>query len=345
MTETKRVPIDWFVEKLKERCKAKDGYIMGAIGQNPQKWKATSYYFNQYTKSPYTAKQHNKALYWREHAERVWDCNGLSEGIYMDYTGVNINKKARNNFDEWCSPKGWGRIPDQYQKPGTAVFKASKKGTVSSIHHVGYVSRVVGDTVYIIEAKGVMYGVVETVYNKDSAWNAWGLMTKYFDYNKPKNELNTEVANVDVVVERKNVLNYGANGNDVKELQEDLVSLGYELPKFGVDGDYGKETEEAVKEFQSEHGINATGIADTETLAAIDKAIDEIQNSAAKTQYLKVTGSRVNVRDAAGLDGKILGTVKAGSIMNYANEAVEGWYKTVYKNTYAWISAKYTVLD
>ena len=42
-----------------------------------------------------------------------------------------------------------------------------------------------------------------------------------------------------------------------QELQTDLMKLGYALPKYGADGDYGAETEKAVKQFQlseQDHG-------------------------------------------------------------------------------------------
>lgn len=42
----------------------------------------------------------------------------------------------------------------------------------------------------------------------------------------------------------------GKNLGYVKELQEDLLTLGYLLPKYGADGDFGIETQETVILFQ-----------------------------------------------------------------------------------------------
>lgn len=167
-----------FVRFLEERYKARDGYIMGATGQNPAKWAKTSWWFTQYK-----GTQRTQALRWRELARRVWDCNGLAEGYYQDQTGVNINTRARNNYSGWCSPKGRGTIPVNMRVPGAAVFKANALGV---IHHVGYLVAPVasgkpGGDWYIIEAKGVAYGVVKTKLS-DGGWNRWGHMTKYFDY-------------------------------------------------------------------------------------------------------------------------------------------------------------------
>jgi N-acetyl-anhydromuramyl-L-alanine amidase AmpD len=42
------------------------------------------------------------------------------------------------------------------------------------------------------------------------------------------------------------MLGLGSEGAKVKELQENLLKLGYKLPKWGADGDFGEETLEAV---------------------------------------------------------------------------------------------------
>lgn len=167
-----------FVQFLIERWKAGDGYIMGATGQNPRNWSPTSWWFTQYSGS-----QRTKALQWRARAPRVWDCNGLAEGYYKDQTGKDINARARNNYASWCSPKGTGTIPVKYRVPGAAIFHHNGL----YIHHVGFLvapvtpGRPEGDW-WVIEAKGVMYGVVRTRLSARK-WNRWGHMTKYFDYS------------------------------------------------------------------------------------------------------------------------------------------------------------------
>ena len=92
------MPIGQFVAELEAAYKRKDGYIMGATGQDPKKWAVNSWWYNQYRDGDYTESQYQKALYWRDHAARVWDCNGMAEGIYKDFSGVNINTKARFNY-------------------------------------------------------------------------------------------------------------------------------------------------------------------------------------------------------------------------------------------------------
>ncbi len=52
------------------------------------------------------------------------------------------------------------------------------------------------------------------------------------------------------------ILRRGDKGEDVKQLQELLNDLGYELT---VDGDYGRATKEAVRDFQRKNDLSADG--------------------------------------------------------------------------------------
>lgn len=73
----------------------------------------------------------------------------------------------------------------------------------------------------------------------------------------------------DSPVDNSTVLKRGSKGEDVRRLQARLMELGYELPKYGADGEYGSETVTAVKAFQADRGLTADGIAEEKTLAAL----------------------------------------------------------------------------
>ncbi|MBQ3080578.1 MAG: polysaccharide deacetylase family protein [Clostridia bacterium] len=60
----------------------------------------------------------------------------------------------------------------------------------------------------------------------------------------------------------------GTRAYGVKLLQERLAELGY-LKAGSADGDYGNNTEKAVKRFQKNAGLKETGVADDETRARI----------------------------------------------------------------------------
>lgn len=62
-------------------------------------------------------------------------------------------------------------------------------------------------------------------------------------------------------------LHRGARGEEVALLQRRLRDQGFAM---AVDSDFGAATELAVTRFQSDHGLEVTGIVDAETWAALD---------------------------------------------------------------------------
>jgi len=68
----------------------------------------------------------------------------------------------------------------------------------------------------------------------------------------------------------------GINNNtftkEVAVIQSGLNNLGYEFEKFGIDGKFGNETEENVKKFQEDQGLEVTGkmtVDDLEVLMSL----------------------------------------------------------------------------
>ncbi|MDZ7692049.1 MAG: peptidoglycan-binding protein [Balneolaceae bacterium] len=57
-------------------------------------------------------------------------------------------------------------------------------------------------------------------------------------------------------------LTVGDKGPQVMHLQSALKALGIGLPNYGVDGIFGAETQQAVKQAQQKLGLPASGIAD-----------------------------------------------------------------------------------
>lgn len=326
----RRMPAALFADELGEALKRGDGYIMGATGQDPRKWAADSHWFTQYT-----GERRKKALYWREHAPRVWDCNGLAEGLYRDYAGVSIDTKARYNYAQWCDPKGTGMIPPAYRLPGAAVFWGD---TASDIHHVAFLYRPVnaakpkGDW-YLIEARGVMTGVVETKLCARKP-DFWGLMTRYFDYG----EVQAQRLRLG-----DRLLKNGCEGEDVAELQTDLIRLGYDCGRFGADGDFGDATELAVKAFQRDHRLTVDGECGKKTCAALQKALAKLETPGAKPRLVEIRGGDCYVRAVPERTGEILGVAREGDRLTWLGETDEasGWLKVDWENRAGWVSGKY----
>ena len=66
----------------------------------------------------------------------------------------------------------------------------------------------------------------------------------------------------------------GARGPTVVEMQGRLLVHGRTLPKYGADGDFGTETETALKQFQGVNGIIVDGICGPATWEALLKEPD-----------------------------------------------------------------------
>lgn len=341
------MPTKDFVNELAAALNRGDGYIMGSYGQNPRTgyldlsrtdvksaWKETGWYYTQYSGS-----QRTQALKWRKKCARVWDCAGMAEGIYELFSGTCVNTKARHIYANWCSVKGKGIIPADRRVPGAAVFWSNSGA--SSIHHIGYLWKPVredhpeGDW-YIIEARGVMYGVVKTKLLSRKP-NYWGFMDKYYDYSDTA---------ATVVVEPQTlgsrVLKNGSEGDDVKEMQSGLIQLGYDLGRWGADGDFGDQTEMAVKQFQKDHGLEATGKFDAPTLAAYEAALVALERPVENPDTVKIEGGNCYIRADSNTSGKALGVAHNGDSYVYGGETSDtGWLKIVYEGGCAWVSGKY----
>ena len=72
--------------------------------------------------------------------------------------------------------------------------------------------------------------------------------------------------------EVSNGIGRGDHGNEVRDLQKQLVELGHK--KLEVDGDFGEKTEKAIEQFQKKHRLEQTGVASSKTIAAIEKALE-----------------------------------------------------------------------
>lgn len=351
----KRMPSALFVKELVAALNRKDGYIMASYGQNPRTgyldlsvpdskcksaWKENGWYYTQYS-----GKQRTQALTWRKKCTRVWDCNGMAEGIYEIFSGVCINARARNNYASWCGVKGKGIIPTKYRVPGAAVFWSNSGA--SSIHHVAYLWKPVkeghpeGDW-YIIEARGVMYGVVSGKLLSRKP-NFWGLMDKYFDY---ENEAVTEAPAETVIVAPtlgSRILRNGDEGADVKEMQSGLIRLGYDLGKWGADGDFGDATEQAVIAFQRDHGLDDDGEFGPLSLAACTAALAALDKPADNPKYVVIEGGNCYVRTAPNTTGKKLGVAHAGDKLVFGGSIDEEtrWLLVEYNGKNGWVSPKY----
>ena len=141
------------------------------------------------------------------------------------------------------------------------------------------------------------------------------------------------------------ILKNGMTGDDVKELQEMLISLDYECGVWGADGDFGDATQIAVERFQHANGCAVDGEVGPETLDALHAALEEAEAPVAEARYVKIVNGNCYVRTAPNTNGKKLGVAHRGDILDYQGvQSADGWHLVVYNGQNGWVSGKYSEL-
>lgn len=300
-------------------------------------------YGNKCTKSKYESKKKQypdhygssrTAGYMKdiEEGRRCADCVGMIKSFFWTgnkydtdpkYNTNNCPDKSANGMINICKKTGDIKsIPDV---PGVVVWKT------------GHIGVYVGGG-YTVEMKGFAYDCVRNKVAK-GPWTKWGMlpesMITYDDEPVPQpSKLGDRT------------LKKGCEGSDVKELQLDLMKLGYSLPRYGADGDFGSETEKAVKQFQLAYGLKEDGVMDKGN--DFDVLFKALEDDPMQYKYVEITGGSVNVRSAPGYDTKVLGVAHKGDKLPYQGQTkqAEGkdWYMVEYDNQNSWVSSKYSKL-
>jgi len=156
--------------------------------------------------------------------------------------------------------------------------------------------------------------------------------------------------------------------NEVQLMQEKLIVCGYLNDK--ADGIFGKNTEQAVKNFQNAESVRADGIAWPETLKLLDAAYARSGGASAVSTPAPVSGedeaeytpldvimigggvvstANVNLRSGPGLDYSIIGTVsKDTPLGRVLDSAIDDrgivWFMVNYKGVDCWVSTVYSKL-
>lgn len=192
----------------------------------------------------------------------VADCSGLFRWAYKQLGG-EISHGSNLIYNGHCRSKGklsgGKRTDGQELKPGTAVFT----GTEGDHGHIGLY---IGNG-WVIEAAGTQQGVIRSKVTA-SKWTFWGEL-KAVDYSGSADP--APAAPEDPEPDRPTIRK-GNKGEAVKILQEALIRLGYPLPKYGADGDFGNETLAALKDFQQDNGLNDDGVCGPKTWEKLEDA-------------------------------------------------------------------------
>lgn len=184
-------------------------------------------------------------IFWTELTNTLWDV--FASGA-----------EARNELLRLGLDNNYQKLSYNLNKSGSSIEQFEAK--VANLLTADYVEELV--TEFGSLGKAIRAGVIPTVF----------LEQALDDLADSANNLSL----VDTILGR----GQGKSGDQVKYVQEALKELGYNLGTFGdqgVDGIFGKYTEEAVKAFQKAKGLTANGIVDSETLHALTEATLKIE--------------------------------------------------------------------
>lgn len=216
-------------------------------------------------------------------------------GYYNGRKNIGSQGEWCDIFVDWCFWKAFGNDDPAnlslcqkilYQPP-----KSTGAGTYYSAqffkkNNAWYTKPEPGDQIFFDYGKGIAHtGLVERVTdyyvftiegNSDNQVQAkkYARSNKIIaGYGRPDWKLVADVADTPAPVQpiQHPTLKLGSSGDAVRDLQAKLVARGYPLPKYGIDGDFGTETETAVKAFQRAHHLEVDGIVGPLTWAEIDK--------------------------------------------------------------------------
>ena len=294
----KVISTEALIAKFKQALKEGWGYIWGTAGE---KWTAVKQKELEKTTDADLAQGRQYGSKWI--GKTVADCSGLFSWAFRQLGGY-IYHGSDTMYRKYCTDKGElkaGKRTDHATlKPGTAVFVWNG----SKYSHVGLY---VGDNT-VIEAMSTQVGVTTTKVTAGK-WTHWGELTGVAYDNAQCTMHNaqsgTEAAKQD---SSRPTLRKGSKDQAVTEMQSMLQKLGYDLGSWGVDGDFGKETEAAVIRFQAGHGLEADGVVGPLTWAELKKAAGTVSGTPDEVSY-SVTIFGLDLTQATALQRNYPGSI------------------------------------
>lgn len=141
----------------------------------------------------------------------------------------------------------------------------------------------------------------------------------------------------ELVIDATHWLEKGDTGILVKEIQEDLIYLGFSCGPDGADGEYGDNTVKAVKEVQKAYGLTQDGQYGLKTKNAVDKAVtqkkkEEEVNKLQTAVLDKVTFPYIK-KGSKGIGVNMLQTMLGTKVTGTFNDDDVKAFKAFQKNT------------
>ena len=267
------------------------------------------------------------------------DCSSAVRAAIKAATGIDIGSNTSAQINN-RTKKGIvvhttdGYFPDESKLlPGDCIYF---KGNASHPLDVGHVEMYIGNG----KCCGHGSGTGPKIRNmKDYCQSRANSKKRYFMAIRwIKDENGTP--------EEPGTLREGMYKNeDVQLMQKNLISLGYDLGADGADGDYGRKTADAVKSFQENNNMAATGIADPNTLVKIQQQLEGLSDpeesilpSIPTLNAVTIASGSWNVRTGPGSEFASAGIVRSGDKLEKID--LEGWTLVLFNGEVRFIGPK-----
>lgn len=227
-------------------------------------------------------KNHGKRAFGNWQSDNAWDVFSPPGTVVNSYTnGVvskvrNTGKNSGKIYGTQVSIQGDGKFPDIfYTHLKNVNLKRGDK--VSLGDYIGQISEWIGhegmEHVHIGLPRG--HHLRELLKNSDEIFSGEKVNIEDEKFNEKIDlaKKSTFLEGLKKIAEsNKTFENLKKQGQkipyqkEVEFIQTGLQFLGYSLPKWGVDGLFGPETESATKKFKKEYGLSDDGIFDKKSL-------------------------------------------------------------------------------
>ena len=238
-------------------------YVFGARGQYCTPANRRARYSDEHPTIKTACKNYNgsgsdgcKGCKWYpgEKYTRFFDCRGFTYWVLKQVYGWELMGAGATS--QWNTESNWkakGAIADGIPANTLVCLFYRDKKNKKVMAHTGFGFN--GETCEC--SSGVQHS--GTLNNK---WEYWAVPAC----------IEGDVPTPEPVPETKPTLRKGDKGKWVTYAQTQLINKGYSCGRTGADGDFGKNTEAAVKAFQKDHGLTVDGIIGNDTWNALDGA-------------------------------------------------------------------------
>lgn len=104
----------------------------------------------------------------------------------------------------------------------------------------------------------------------------------------------------------KSYLSKGDKGNGVKTMQTMLIACGYSCGSYGADGDFGSDSDKALRKFQGDYGLTVDGKYGSKSKAKLESVYNRKKSSKPLGTYKVTAKSGLYVREGAGTNYNIV---------------------------------------